>query len=175
MRNNKALLAVILVVMAAGCASFGPFGTADFEPTLRRDLPAIEGKLMYQSPATLLYGIDGYGFSDNVLVRSPILAQERYVLGEGIVVLTERKIYFVKWFREKYQQHWELDYSKIVSLEIRSFGAGRRLVMKLDGAPQVTSLDIAADGGQMIDAQRTVAVCQVIAQRSGKGCKTPDS
>ena len=173
MLNTEAALTVIITMLLAGCASFGPLGTTAFEPTLRRDVPSVEGKLTYQSPASLLYAIDGYEFWGNAAVHWPIFAQDRSIIGEGIVVLSEQKLYFVKWFRERYQLLWTLDYKKITSVEIRSLGLGRRIVITFDEEPQVTSLDVATDSGQRIDAERTVAVCQLIAERSGKDCKLP--
>jgi len=163
----------ILGFPIVGCASLGPLGTADFEPTLRRDVPSIQGKLIYQAPASLLYAMDGYDLSDAARVASPFLAQGRYTVGHGVVVLTEEKLHFVKWSQARYQHEWNLDYQRIRSIEVRSFGKGRRLVMKLDGEPEVVSFDITTNSGEIIDKERTVAVCQLIAQRLGTECKLP--
>lgn len=173
MVNRKAVLTATICLLLTGCASFGPLGTPAFESTLRRDIPNIEGKLTYQSPGSLLYGIDGYDFWDNATVNWPVFAQDRLIIMEGIIVLTEQELYFVKWLRERYRLLWALDYKKITSLEIRSALLGRRIVMKLDGEPRVVSLDIATNSGQRVDAEKTVTVCQLIAQRSEKDCKLP--
>lgn len=174
----KALAAASVSLLLAGCASFGPFGTPDFEPTLRRDLPGVEGKLIHQAPAALLHAIDGYGFVDNIAVESPLFAKERFAVGDGLLVLTERKIHFVKWTTEKYRQYWDADYDRILSVEVRSFGAGRRLVMKVrrdapTDAPLPVSFDITQLGSAFIDVPGTIAACQLIAQRAGKGCTLP--
>jgi hypothetical protein len=173
MLNRRAVLTATICILLTGCASFGPLGTPAFEPTLRRDIPNIVGKLTYQSPASLLYGIDGYDLWANATVNWPIFAQGRVIVLEGIVVLSEQKLYFVKWFGERYQLLWKLDYKKITSVEIRSVLLGHRIVIKFDEEPYVTSLDIATDSGQRIDAEKTVTVCRLIARGSGRDCKLP--
>jgi hypothetical protein len=163
----------ILCFFMVGCASFGPLHTADLEPTLRRDVPSIQGELIDQAPASLFYAIDGFSLSDAAKVASPLLAQGRWLEGPGIVVLTEEKLYFVKWLQEKYEHKWDLNYPRIRSIEVRSWGKGRRLVLKLDGEPEVVSFEITTASGNMIDKEKTVAVCQLIAQRVGTECTLP--
>jgi hypothetical protein len=171
--NWKVGFPAILSVLLAACASFGPLGTPGFESKLRQDIPSIEGKLKYQSPASLLYGIDGYDFWDNVTVNWPMFAQDRLIIMEGIIVLSEQKLYFVKWLRERYELLWNLDYQKITAVETRSVLLGHRIVIKMDAEPRVASFDIATDSGMHVDAEKTVTVCQLIAQHAGRDCKLP--
>jgi len=173
MSRFKTCSTAILGAMAVGCASFGPLGTAEFEPTLRKDVPAIEGEILFRSPASLLYGIDGYGMSDQLLVHMKVPPKDKYIEGEGIAVLTAQKLFFVKWSGKKYENRWTLDYRDIESIEMRAFGAGRMLVAKLKGTPPVVSYQIASDSGQTIDTQRTITVCQLVAQHAGTKCQLP--
>lgn len=172
--NSRVGISVIALLLVAGCSSFGPLGTPDFEPTLRRDVPSVSGKLLYQAPGSLLYAVDGYDLLDTVLARAPAssLPDSPREYGLGVVVLTDQKLYFVKWSQTKYEQLWDLDYRQIDSLEVRSLGKGRRLVIKFSGQPaKVASFDMASDNGQTIDPQRTVVVCKLIAERSSKDCR----
>ena len=163
-----------LSALLVACASYGPLGTAQFEPTLRRDVPAIEGKILLQSPATLLYGIDGYKFSDLLLAHSNFPG-DKYIEGEGIAVLTEQKLFFVKWSGQKYENKWDLDYRKVQSIEIRKLGLGRSLVVQLSGTPAVVSYQIPSDDRPTIERQKTMTViCQLVAQRAGKNCQLPE-
>ncbi|HZQ73618.1 MAG TPA: hypothetical protein VFB08_11930 [Burkholderiales bacterium] len=167
------LLGMALLALLAGCVTFGPYGTADFEPTLRRDAPMVEGKIVHQVPGRLLYGIDGFNFVDNMAVKSPIFHGGRTESGIGLFVLTEDKVHFVVWRDEKYQHGWDLAYKQIQSLEVRALGLGRRLVVKLDADPGVTSFDIMSDDAQWVDAARTASICRLLAERSGKECRLP--
>lgn len=166
------------VLLLAGCASFGPLGTVNFEPKLRQDIPSVEGQLIYQGPAGFLNAVDGYKFSDLGQVRpqyEPLknVTDQLYEVIGGIIVLTDHKVFFVKWRGEKYEHYWDLDYRNITAIEIRSLGLGKRLVIKFDEVPYVVSFDVHTDSGQHIDQQRTMTVCQLIAQRSNRYCKLP--
>lgn len=169
---------MVMVLLLAGCASFGPLGTESFEPKLRQDIPSIDWQLIYQSPASFLNAVDGFKFSDLTNVRpqyEPLedATNQTYQVEEGIIVLTEHKVFFVKWRGEKYEKYWDLDYKKITTLKISSLGLRQRLVIKFDDVPNVVSFDIATDSGQFIDKQRTITVCQLIARYSNiarQGC-----
>jgi hypothetical protein len=178
MLKLKMFISGCLMLLLTGCASFGPLGTSNFEPKLRQDIPSLEGQIIYQAPASFLNAVDGYKFSDLGQLRpqyEPLKygTAQIYQVGEGIIVLTEHKVYFVKWRGEKYENYWELDYKKITTIEIRSLGLGRRLVIEFDDVPYVVSFDVATDSGQRIDQQRTITVCQLIAQHSKGDCKLP--
>ena len=172
---RKIVMAVATTGVLSGCVTLGPYGTAQFEPTLRKDAPEIQGPVVYKAPGRLLYGIDGFKLVDNIAVKSPLFHGGRSESGQGILLATESKLHFVVWREEKYlSSDWALDYNTIRSLEVRSLGRGRRLVAMVDGEPGVVSFDVYADDLQFIDSERTAALCKLVAARSGKDCKLPD-
>jgi len=162
----KISIAGVLVSFLTACVSYGPLNTPEFEVTLRQDVPTIEGILLYRGPAEPFYGVDGY----------------RFIRGWpnwGIIALTDQRFYFVKWIRGKYENEWGLDYKKITSVEVRTFGRSSRLVINYDGEPKVTSFHIFSDASPnpglfaFGDTQKTATVCQLIAERSGNECELP--
>lgn len=175
MKKVRVCVATALSTLIVGCASYGPLGTTNFEPTLRRDVPSVEGRIEFQSPGAILFGVDGYKLSDQLRLRMEMSrAGPRDTYSEnGVIVVAEHKLYFVKWTEKKYEDVWDLDYKKVQSLEVRSFGLGRMIVAKLDGDPPVVSYEAASDSGQSVDAQRTITVCQLMARNAGKECKLP--
>jgi Bacterial PH domain len=174
----KILTLLMFTIILTGCASFGPLGTSGFESKILEDIQEMKSPIIYESPASFMHAIDGYNFAGVPLMLqykpSKTGTYQSYVVGEGIIVLTEKKLFFVKWYKEKYQKYWDLDYENITDLEIRSFGLGRRLVLKFNQVPKVASFDIATDGGQRIDKKGAITVCQLIAQRVAKVCKLPN-
>jgi len=166
MMNARVLIAGVLVYFLTACASYGPLGTPEFEVAFRHDLPAIEGRLLYRGPAEAFYGVDGYRFI-------------RWWPNWGVIALTEHRLYFVKWIRGKYENDWELDLEKIRSVEVRALGRSSRLVINYDGEEKVTSFAVFSDASPnpgpiaFVDTQKTVRVCQLIAERSGRQCELP--
>lgn len=163
----------LLALLLTGCASNGPLGTAEFEPTLRRDIPDLKGRLVYQAPAVIFYGVDGYAFIDNLIAKGT-LAPGRHVNGPGVVVLTDERLHFIRWISGKYEPQWEIDYKAVTSLEVRSFVRGRRMVVKMTGEPEVSSFDFTSDNGQLIDRERAAAACLRMAQYAGRKCVLPE-
>jgi hypothetical protein len=156
-----------LLILLTGCASLGPINTAQFEPKIRHDIPTLEGRILEKSPATFLPGISGYNLLDNIFERGPAAKSKT-----GLIVLTEKKVYFARWVGGEYKHHWDLDYRLINSLEVKSMGRGKRLVINFSKHPNVASFDISSDG-TFIDAKKTKSIGQLIARQSGKYCKLP--
>jgi len=169
---NRFLILAILALMV-GCASFGPIGTSEFEPALRRDIPSVEGSLLYHAPASLLYGVNGYDLMDNVAIRAANTSGRDTISGQGIVIIFDKHLYFVRWIQGKYVADWDTDLKRVISVEFRTLGRGRRVVLQLnlDESPVHVSFSASTDNGQFIDQERTEAVCQVIATQSGLECK----
>ncbi|MGE4489180.1 MAG: hypothetical protein AB7E95_06530 [Kiritimatiellales bacterium] len=167
MNKIKFISAGFLLISLAGCASFGPIDTAEFEPKIRHDIPAIEGRVLAKAPAVFLPGINGYSIVGNFFEAGPFAKSKT-----GLIVLTEQKLYFAQWNSGNYHHYWDLDYGLITSLEIRSMGRGKRLVLNFSKHPNVASFDITSNG-TFIDARKTTTIGQLIASRSGKHCKLP--
>lgn len=167
MSKIKIINAGLLLTLLTGCASFGPINTAEFAPKIRQDIPTIDGKILEKSHATFLPGINGYNLADNFFEAGPLRTGKA-----GAIVVTDQRLYFVEWKSEKYQLLWDLDYRLIKSIEIRSMGRGKRLVVCFNKSPEVASFDITSDG-TFIDAKTTTAIGQLIARQSGKTCKLP--
>ena len=164
-RMPLALIAIFM--MFSGCASYGPVTTPDFAPKVRHDMPEILGEFVYQSPGVLSRGTDGYKY------WSMVYPKAKDAGGHGVILLTDRGMHFLRWAGDKYFQIWEAKYSKIVSVEIRSLGLGRRIVLDIDDEEYMTSIDVATDSGQRIDKERTKKVCEIVASYINSDCKYP--
>jgi hypothetical protein len=170
------LIALFLVCgVLSGCGTIGPIVKPDFEEVVRRDVPGLEGKIVHRAPGVLLYGVDGFNLFSMWAATSPVFAQGRFEAGPGIFAFTEKHLYFAMWQREKYELVWGIEYDKITSIELRSFGLGRRIVLSLNIDPKVTSLHISDNMSGNVDPKASVETCQVLATLARNTCKLPPS
>lgn len=167
MNKIKFISASVLLILLAGCASFGPVDTAAFEPKIRHDIPCIKGKILEKSPAVFLPGVNGYNIINNLFEAGPFAKSKT-----GLIILTEHNLYFAQWNGGEYHHYWDVDYDLITSIEIRSMGRSQRLVLNFSKHPNVASFDITSNG-TFIDTQKTTAIGRLIARQSGKACRIP--
>jgi hypothetical protein len=163
-------LAVLLVIwLVVACASFGPINTPVFEDTFRRDVPELQGPIVFGGPGAVLHGSNGFDGVFHLSVRTNS-APETHWVKSGVLVVAGSSLHLGEWRETRYLEVFRLDLKRVSSIEFLSLGLGRRVLLRLDGDTQFISLDAAKDDGQRIDAVRTLELCNVISKVTGREC-----
>ena len=106
-------LSLVLLLCAAmllpGCKSYGPIGTANFDPTYSRTLENNE-QLLFSSWAELI---------DGTFMNGELEAYPSY---EGVLLLTDKRVLFAVWNRkqERYEPALWTGYSNIMQLKMHN-------------------------------------------------------
>jgi hypothetical protein len=169
---NYIIRALLLVcgsaALLASCAvAYGPLEQERFEAQMRRDISIPDKQVLFYAAANWYTGADGY--------RMATIRQTHVGAWRGAIMMGDQSLYFLSWNEKdgKYEEKYRVDYGTIDTVEVRAFGAGRRMVMRTHGATRIESFDIFKDNEAWIDAEKTQRACEVIAGQSHKICQLP--
>lgn len=167
MKRSKSLALIISVIfLLSACASFGPMEKEKFEIKLRQDVNFKDDNILLYTPASLTQGMSGYGLLD--------VTRSNKIQKSGVLVVSDKNIYFVLWKSDAYQYHWQIPYDKVEAVELKSFGLHRMTLVKFDSGSKVVSISAVDNTGQFIDRKKTEDACKIIAERSNNKCQLPD-
>jgi hypothetical protein len=109
MQRLSLMLLLCAATLLTGCKSYGPIGTANFDPTYSRTLEKNE-QLLFSSWTELI---------DGTFMEGELVAYPSY---EGVLLLTDKRVLFAVW--NKKQQRYEpalwAVYSSIVQYKMHN-------------------------------------------------------
>ena len=166
--------------LLASCANYGPIGTPAFEQQLHRDVPELNGKVLYQNRASFIYGMNG----EATIFRTPKRVDEfnpghpvyDNTYQPGVLLVTDDRLYFLRWHQEKYQRYWEIEYKKIKEVGMQMTGGAtlmggtRWMTIVFNFIPHVITFTLSDDKGFRNDSDRMLTACKLIAKQAGREC-----
>lgn len=154
---HRWVVLLISLLLLTGFNAYGPVNQADFKDLAAAQLPSEAGPALVTAPG--MWAINANGFADIRGQPTPL---------QGILVLTDKGIYFQQWIEDeqRYDTMLSLSLRDVAKVREETFGRSLRIVVKKTDLT-VVSLSVVSGSGGMIDRDKTHALFELLRTKIG--------
>ncbi len=159
---GRSLLSLSALLAVSACTYVGPIGEPYGMKQLARAIELQPGESIEQyARVDWVQGADGY--------IGIWIGQGASILS-GVLTCTTHRVTFAVWDDDRYMQRLDLPYASLASVEVKSHGLGRRLVIRAKDLNAYTFEVQGMGTGFAIDQDATRVMAQCIATRITPSC-----